>query len=243
MNNAPALVTYWHNTSNRVYLTLVIFMLVLTGLEYNLPLAINQGQQMSWVTMIIATILGAIGLTFSARTGFPSLMDEEVSSQQRYWRPFLLGAGLGLIMIVFDLINPLGTEAQTIFPDSLVIFPLAGLVEEIIIHLFLTTLLIWVISGLILKNRHQKTVFWIVAVGLGLAYWLLQIGAIMTYFPEKFSTMLAFQTLIVIATTISAGAYAFRKGGFLAALSLRYGFYLLWHIIWGGGIGLVRYFM
>jgi hypothetical protein len=47
--------------------------------------------------------------------------------------------------------------------------------------------------------------------------------------------------LLVIGTTITLGAHVFRLGGFLAALSLRYGFYLLWHIVWGGGIGLVRY--
>ena len=47
----------------------------------------------------------------------------------------------------------------------------------------------------------------------------------------------------VSAVAITAGAHFVRKGGFLAALSLRYGFYLVWHIIWGGGIGLVRYFL
>ena len=137
-------------------------MLILTGLEYSLPLAINQGQQMSWVTVIVTAILGWLGISLATKTGFPGLWDDEINSQQRFWKPFLFGSGLGIIMLILDLINPLGTEAQTIFPDSLVIFPLAGLVEEIIVHLFLTTLLIWIFSGLIFKNRHQETIFWII---------------------------------------------------------------------------------
>jgi hypothetical protein len=53
--------------------------------------------------------------------------------------------------------------------------------------------------------------------------------------------MFALQTLLVIFVTITLGAYYFRRFGFLAAVSLRLGFYAIWHIIWAGGIGAVRY--
>ncbi len=43
--------------------------------------------------------------------------------------------------------------------------------------------------------------------------------------------------------SITGGAVLFRKGGFLAALLFRYGFYLMWHILWAGGIGLARYWL
>jgi hypothetical protein len=171
------------------------------------------------------------------------MWDRWISNKQRFWIPALVGVGLGIVMFLFDLAQPLGSEAQTRFPDSLIVFSLAGIIEEIIIHLFLTTLLIWLISGLLLKGRYQEPVFWVVAVGGAVLYWLVQVNAIRTYFPEQFSIALATQIFLVIVGTITAGAYVFRKGGFLAALSLRYGFYLVWHIIWGGGIGLVRYFM
>ncbi|GIK42935.1 MAG: hypothetical protein BroJett011_67680 [Chloroflexota bacterium] len=230
-------------TSTKIYLMLVVIMIVLAGLQAILPLAINQGQQMSWLTVIIAAILGGIGLVLSPKAGFPSLWAADISSQQRFWQPFLGGGWLGVIMVVFDLNSPLGIEIHTKFPDSVIVFSLAGLVEEIIIHLFLTTLLIWVISGLILKQRYQEQIFWVVAIGISGLYWLLQISAIQSYFPEKYSVMLAVEILFVIGSTITAGAYVFRRWGFLAAISLRYGFYLIWHIIWGGGVGLVRYFM
>jgi len=229
--------------SIKPYLALIAIMIVLAGLQAILPLEINQGQQMSWIAIIVAALLGLVGLILSPKAGFPEMWDPNIPLKQRFWLPFMVGAGLGLIMVLFDLLRPLGTDIQTRFPDSVIVFLLAGLVEEIIVHLFLTTLLVWLISGIILRNRYQETVFWLVAVGVGILYWMLQISAIMTYFPEKFSIVLAVQILFVIAATITVGAYFFRRSGFLAALSLRYGFYLIWHIIWAGGIGLVRYFM
>jgi hypothetical protein len=230
-------------TSLRIYLGLVAIMVVLAGLAMFLPVEANQGQQANWLSVVIVALLGGVGLNLTHRTGFPEMGDGHVSNRQRFWLPGLIGMALGTVAVLFDLVQPLGAQAQTRFPDSLVVFSLAGITEEIIIHLFLTTLLIWLISGLIFKGRHQEPVFWVIAAGGAVLYWLLQIGAIMTYFPEHFTIALAAQVFFIVFVTITAGAYLFRRGGFLAALSLRYGFYLVWHIIWGGGIGLVRYFL
>jgi hypothetical protein len=231
------------SASLKIYLGLVAIMVILTGMQTPLALEINQGQQTSWLLIIIVAMLGWIGVILSPKTGFPEMCNPQISNRQRFWFPVLGGIGLGVGMFLFDVFQPLGSEAQTKFPDSLVIFSFAGLIEEIIIHLFLTTLLIWLISGLLLKGRYQEPIFWVVAAGGAVLYWLAQVQAIRTYFPEQFSIGLGAQVFLVIVVTITAGAYVFRKGGFLAALSLRYGFYLVWHIIWGGGIGLVRYFI
>jgi hypothetical protein len=231
------------SASLKIYLGLVAIMVILAGMRTVLALEINQGQQTFWLFAMVVAVLGWIGVILSPKTGFPEMWARWISNKQRFWIPALVGLGLGTIMFLFDLVQPLGSEAQTRFPDSLIVFSLAGITEEIIIHLFLTTLLIWLISGLLLKGRYQEPVFWVVAVGGAVLYWLVQVNAIRTYFPEQFSIALATQIFLVIVGTITAGAYVFRKGGFLAALSLRYGFYLVWHIIWGGGIGLVRYFM
>jgi hypothetical protein len=230
-------------TSIRIYLGLTAIMVVLTGLTMFLPVEVNQGQRVTWLSVVIVALLGGVGLILTPKAGFPEMWDAHVSSRQRFWLPALIGLGFGTVAVLFDLVQPLGTQAQTKFPDSLVVFSLAGIIEEIIIHLFLTTLLIWLVSGLVFKGRHQEPVFWIIAAGGAVLYWLLQIGAIMAYFPERFTIALATQVFFIIFVTITAGAYLFRRGGFLAALSLRYGFYLVWHIIWGGGIGLVQYFM
>jgi hypothetical protein len=231
------------STSGKIYLGLAALMIVLTALQAYLPLHINQGQRASWLSVVLVAVAGWVGLILGPKAGFPPMTSSHISNWRRLWLPGLVGLGAGLVMVVFDLLHPLGSAAQTQFPDSLAIYALGGLIEEIIIHLFATTLLIWLISGLILRGRYQEPMFWAVAVGGGLLYWLLQVNSIRSFFPELFSAALALQISLVIVVTITAGAYIYRKGGFLAALSLRYGFYLVWHIVWAGGIGLVRYFM
>jgi hypothetical protein len=231
------------STSGKIYLGLVAMVILLTALQTYLPLHINQGQRASWLSVVLVAVAGWVGLILGPKAGFPAMASPQVSNWRRLWLPGLVGLGAGLVMVVFDLLHPLGSAAQTQFPDSLVVYTLGGLIEEIIIHLFATTLLIWLISGLILRGHYQVPVFWAVAAGGGLLYWLLQVNSIRSFFPELFSAALAVQILLIIMVTITAGAYLYRKGGFLAALSLRYGFYLVWHIVWAGGIGLVRYFM
>ena len=224
-----------------VYALLAGIVVVLSILQHALPLQLNPGQSMSWVTVEIAIVLGAAGLVLARKCGFPDMLDQEVSNVQRYWLPFGVGAGLGIVMVIFDLLAPLGTDIQTRFPDSLIVFSLAGLVEEIVVHLFLVSLFVWLFTVKLLGNRYTNVVFWIVSIGVALAYWLFQLSAVAKYFPQKLTIVFAIQTLLVIGVTITLGAYYFRKSGFLAAVSLRYGFYFVWHIVWAGGIGIVRY--
>jgi hypothetical protein len=231
------------SASGKIYLGLVAMMVLLTALQAYLPLHINPGQRASLLSVVLVAMAGWVGLILGPKAGFPAMASPRISTWRRLWLPGLVGLGAGLVMVVFDLLHPLGSAAQTQFPDSLAVYALGGLIEEIMIHLFATTLLIWLISGLILRGRYQEPVFWAVAIGGGLLYWLLQVNSIRSFFPELFSVALAFQIFLVIMVTITAGAYLYRKRGFLAALSLRYGFYLVWHIVWAGGIGLVRYFM
>lgn len=223
-----------------IYLGLVAAMLLLHGLKEILPLQINPGQEASWLLVAITALLGWIGVLLTSRTGFPEMWDRTVTNRQRLWLPLLFGLAMGAVMVLFDLIQPMGTEFQTRFPDSLPIFALGGLIEEIQIHLFVLPLLIWLISGLLLRGRGQRATFWAIAVVGAIAYWGLQMVGLATIFPEKFSVALAAQLFLIIVGSIAGGAVLFRNGGFLAALIFRYGFYLMWHILWAGGIGLVR---
>jgi hypothetical protein len=234
---------FWQSPSLGIYLGLAAVMVVLAILQLVLPLTINAGQQMSLAVVLAVAVLGWAGVILAPRAGFPEMNAPGVAVRQRVWVPLAAGIALGAVMVLGDFVNPLGTEVQTPFPDSLVVFALAGLFEEIAIHLFLTTTLVWLISAVILRGRRQDSTFWFVAIGTAALYWFVQIYAIMSFFPDKFSPMLAVQMAFVIGATITVGAWFYRRAGFLAALALRYGFYLVWHILWAGGIGLIGYMM
>ncbi len=242
MNNQEAVIK--ENSVSLLTVTgWVIVLAALMSLQQTLSLTVNQGQQSSWIIVPIIGGLAWLGLLLAGKTGFAPLWSADVSNWQRFGLPLFLGLGLGAVMVLTELVNPLGADLQTRFPDSLIVFTQAGLVEEVIFHLFLTTGLVWLGSNILMKGRRQTTVFWIVTVGISLLYWLMQVSAVLTYFPEKFSIILTGQMLLMIGATLTLGAYLFRRWGFWAALSLRYGFYLVWHILWAGGIGAIQYIL
>ncbi|MBV7331533.1 hypothetical protein KFU94_25515 [Chloroflexi bacterium TSY] len=228
--------------SGWIYLGLVVAMFTLHGVKLLLPLQVNSGQQTSWLLVTITAVLGGVGFVLSSKIGFPEMWDAQIPLRRRLWMPLLWGLGIGTLMVLFDLVQPMGYGLQTRFPDSVPIFALGGLLEEIQIHLFVLPLFIWIISNLALRGRRQTEIFWGVAIIGAVAYWGLQMFGLATMFPEKFTLTLAVQFFVIIVGSITGGAVLFRQGGFLSALIFRYGFYFMWHILWGGGIGLIRYF-
>jgi hypothetical protein len=177
-------------------------------------------------------VVGWVGVFLAPRTGFTEMWQKEVSNISRFLIPFLTGLGFGLISIIFDIIQPLGTESLIKFPASLVAYPLAGILEEIIFRLFLTTTFVWIISNMLLRGRWQEGVFWGVAAFLGVFYTLSQINLYQSLIGSLNLFVLA-QFTVMIAANFIVAAFLYRKYGFLAALSMRMGDYLLWHIIWG----------
>lgn len=78
-------------------------------------------------------------------------------------------------------------------------------------------------------GRGQGAVFWAVAVGL--AYAALQIGAYRTI-AEEATFLIGLRFLALIGATFLVTAYVSRRYGFLAAVAMRMGDYLGWHIAW-----------
>ena len=177
-------------------------------------------------------LVGWVGVFLAPRAGFAEMWQVEISNLKRWLIPFLIGLGFGLLSIIFDKIQPLGEASLIKFPASLVAYPLAGILEEIIFRLFLTTTFVWLISNMVLRGRHQVGVFWGVAVFLGVFYTLSQVSLYQSLMGTL-DLFIAAQFFVMIGANFIVTAYLYRKYGFLAAISLRMGDYLLWHIIWG----------
>jgi hypothetical protein len=135
-----------------------------------------------------------------------------------------------------DVLQPLGSEVQIAFRASLVVYPMAGILEEILLRLFLTTMLVWLVSAVILRGRGQQTVFWVVAVVVGLMYAMLQMAAY-TMVAGEVTFLAGVWFLVQIGCYFVVAAYIYRRYGFLAAVAMRMGDYLIWHIIWGALVG------
>jgi hypothetical protein len=172
--------------------------------------------------------------------------DPRVSNRQRFLIPLMIGCGIGTFAVLIDFMTN-GTQfiAQnmgessfnTDFPASLFIYTSGTVLIEAIFRLFIFPVLLWAISYVILKRRWQEQVFWVLAILLSLLEPLFQLlGQITPETIENFGQFFLMLFLPMFLTNYPMGiaqAYLFRRYGFVASFTLRIGFYIVWHILYG----------
>jgi membrane protease YdiL (CAAX protease family) len=124
---------------------------------------------------------------------------------------------------------------QTPLPQGLLLIIIAGLTEEFALRLFLIPFLIWLLSALLLRGRWQAPIFWLATTVSAVLYALLALTALgdradMAAFSSVTPVYLLGVPSIFLYSLLAA--FFFRRAGFLAALSLRFGFYFVWHVLW-----------
>jgi hypothetical protein len=213
---------------------LVIIYTAFTFLPTNYIVPIL-GTPTVWHEIGLVTVLGFVGLWLSQKTGFPTLWDEQVSHKQRFVVPAMVGAVLGTILILFNLIIlqlPVGLHIP--FPASIFYYTYASIETEILFRLFPSPLLVWLVSVVLLKNRWQEEVFWVVTIVLSFLEPLTQIAGLhkMGLLIHMQPGVISLLFVLIYGTNFTLAGFL-RKSGFLAPLTMRFAFYLAWHIIFG----------
>lgn len=226
--------------SVKIWLILVAYLFVTKSiLDTFLPDAFADPAQASlfgWGSLGIFSTIGLLGVFFSQRTGFPAAWAGEHPFRRVILFPVLLGFGIGTLMVSIDqftgftkLIAARHGVAQqfTDFSSMLFVFTAASIIVEVVYRLFLIPFLLWIISNLILKNKAQAIVFWILAILTSLLEPLGQYSDLQVV-PGFLAIILA---LIYFGINLTQAGF-FRKYGFLAAIMVRMGFYLVWHVLY-----------
>ena len=237
------------SSSSFVWLTLVGYLVLVKTVILPLfpPIAIDAvATVLSWPVILIFSLLGLAGVWLADRTGFMPALDPRVSNRQRYVVPLLVGAGIGTVASLLDLVTKgtqflaenMGVESfNTDYPLSLFVYTSGTVIVEALFRLFPFPVLLWLISYVILKKRWQEQTFWVLAIVLSLLEPLFQLIGQMT--PEvmaNFGPFFVTLFLPVLLTNYPMGvaqAYVFRRYGFLASFTLRMGYYIIWHIVYG----------
>ncbi len=240
--------------STRIYIGLVLTLTVLAGVSIYLPtfeglvpsaelpapkpvLALaNAG-----IIGVVYGLLGWLGLKLTRKLGFTDIWDDGISNQQRFFTPALVGSGLGVILIVSDIIfskfNGIGRLIHPPFPTSIVASLSAGIGEELLFRLFFIPFWVWLISRLILKGKGEDKVFWVVSIVSALAFALGHLPALMLLFGFKtvseISLALMLEIILLNGAVSLFCAYYFRKYGFLAPVGIHFWTDVIWHVIWG----------
>lgn len=200
----------------------------------------------SWQVILIFSLLGLIGVWLADRTGFMPALDPRVSNRQRYWIPLLIGGGIGAVASLLDLVTKgtqfiasnMGVESfNTDYPLSLFVYTSGTVIVEALFRLFPLPVLLWLISYVVLKKRWPEQTFWALALLLSFLEPLFQLIGQMT--PEVMANFWPFFVALFLPVLLTnypmgvAQAYAFRRYGFLASFTLRMGYYIIWHIVYG----------
>ncbi|MFC1920685.1 type II CAAX prenyl endopeptidase Rce1 family protein [Chloroflexota bacterium] len=240
--------------STRIYIGLVVVLAALSAVSIYMPTyqglvptqdlpaskeilaAANAG-----MILVFYGLLGFIGLKLSQKMGFAALWDTSVSNRQRFLVPAIVGVGIGIFIIVGDVIfsrfNEFGRLPHPQFPVSLIASLTAGIGEELIFRLFFVSFWVWLISYVILRRRWQNRVFWITAVFSAIVFAAGHIPSFMILY--NFETIndvppvILLEGLLLNGTLSIFAAYYFRKYGFLAAVGIHFWADVVWHVIWG----------
>lgn len=216
-----------------VYLVLAACPVVLTGLVQS-----EGGHGMAvatfrWSIVLPVVAAGLAGVFLTHRIGVPEMLDLRVSGRQRFVIPALAGAGFGLVTAVEAWLRPGDSEVLPVL-GSLVIFGVGAILVETLLRLFGTTVLA-AFLGLFSRNAGASWPFWTAAS-------LAALFEPLPFLLEAWRNPAVWGWPALVAVQLFlfnlVGAWFYRRSGFLAALSTRWGEYLVWHVIGQSLLGL-----
>lgn len=224
------------STSTRIYILLVAFLVAVKIIFLLFPATFPRADQegaFSWMMIAAIALMGFIGLFLSRRTGFPDIWDTRISNKQRFLIPIIIGLVYGVLTVIKDLPSPSPVHLK--LPLSIPFYAYGAVFLEIMLRLFAIPLLVWLISNVILRGRWQTQVFWFAVIVAALYEPLPHISEQLSSAPAIAvpSIILGWATETLFLANVVSG-WLFRKYGFLAPLTMRLSFYLVWHIIYGG---------
>jgi hypothetical protein len=193
------------------------------------------------ITLVLYGALGFVGLLLWRRLGFPEMWDAAVDHRQRFLLPALVGGGLGIVLILADLLfspyNGIGRFMHPPFPTSIVASISAGIGEELLFRLFFISFWTWLVGQVLLRGRGLPVVYWAVSVLSALAFAAAHLPALMVILgvtdPRQFSLVLLLEIFLLNGLVSLFAAYHFRKSGFLAPVGIHFCTDIVWHVLWG----------
>lgn len=180
-------------------------------------------------SIILAVMIG-IGLVLTAKAGLPGApfiedlrAGKDISERLRTMiSPSLLtGVGVGiavLLMFAFLLRNelpqlPVGKAALMPFWKRFLLCFYGGLTEEIMMRIFLFSLLVWLLRKIFRTGSEApgRKVFWTANIFLALLFGLGHLGSVVPLMPVTFNIVLGALLLNGVASLAFTGLYM-RRG-------------------------------
>jgi len=141
-----------------------------------------------------------------------------------------LAALLVLPTILVDTVAPFASDINVAPPAGLLFYLAIAQVVEVLFHLLPLAAFLWVGSRLIPATATTKNIFWAVAIALALLEPGFQLLADQQVDIPAWRN--SYLVLHLFAFNLLQLALL-RHYGFVAAITFRLSYYLVWHILWG----------
>ena len=217
-------------SSVKPYLGLIVYLVIAKILLGFIPVTYSDPSQATifqWSSIAVLTAAGLTGGWLADRSGFPCAWARNISNRERIVIPAMIGVALGILSLGINSALHL-PKLDVAFPASIFVYSAGAIAVEVFYRLVPISLFLWLISTVLLRNRGQEVIFWILAVLLSALEPVAQGRALMEMSVSGLPLAL---TLLVIYAANLIQAYFFRKYGFLASLAMRISYYAIWHVI------------
>lgn len=175
-------------------------------------------------------VAGFLLVGFQQEAGLPELLHRRISARKRFLVPVIVGIGFGIadVIVIKGILQPepyerLPSYLQP-FPYSILLFSAGAIYTEVFHRLIPLTLFMYLIIRFVAR-KFQFPSFIFLAILTSLYEPLNQLPAEPVWFVG-YSFVSGFAMNMI-------QAWYYRQSGFLAALTVRLGHYLIFHILLG----------
>ena len=196
-------------------------------------------------TLAVYAGILAVGAVLARLASFPAPVGGRIPASRRFVWPALLGAAIGVAAAVIDrfthgadfLARQTGQPTFNVdFPQSLPVYLAGPVLPEAVFHVLPLAFLMLVSRWFVSDAGGRKRAFFVLAGLVALIEPVLQGGGVIAMAKGDTPSLLLTQFLPYFATSYPlnlAACLAFGRSGFLSAMAVRLGFYVVWHILYG----------
>ncbi len=196
-------------------------------------------------TIIVYGAIGALGAVLAALAGISPPIGGGVPPATRFVWPFVFGAALGAAAVVIDhfthgaafVAQVTGQPTFNVdFPQSLPVYLTGAVLPEAVYHILPLSLLVLLANVVLKTEAARRRGFVVLAAVVALIEPVLQGGGLISLSSGDRTALFLGQFLPYFVTAYPmnlAACLFFGRSGFLSAIMVRVGFYVVWHIIYG----------
>ena len=189
--------------------------------------------------LVLYGLLGLAGFWFARKLGLPGIFRESGGWRDWVLMPLLIGAAVGVLMVVFDRLFALWRTWEGFphppFPLSLIASGSAGIGEEIIFRLFLMGLWAFLLNLLLGRWIHTGVSLWAANLIAALAFSAGHLPLAMLLFnvssPAQLPLVVLAEVFLLNGGLGLVAGERFMRDGFVAAVGVHFWADVVWHVL------------